>query len=149
MRLCANILGRNIYVRFKFSSMRSSHDLCAHAHSLGGTLLMTSSVKFSLSVLVPQNVSNGHKANNNSAMNFSTLLFSSIDSIASPGNSFIHTEHLYSASSRELLRGAPDSSTAKKSSAKKSKWCERGTIWIFLSSPALDFVSKLVCLREF
>ena len=30
-------------------------------------------------------------------------------------NSFIHTEHLYSASSRELLRGAPDSSTAKKS----------------------------------
>ena len=28
-------------------------------------------------------------------------------------NSFIHTEHLYSASSRELLRGAPDSSTAK------------------------------------
>ena len=31
-------------------------------------------------------------------------------------HSFIHTEHLYSASSRELLRGAPDSSTAKKSS---------------------------------
>src|SRR6218665_1324929 len=30
-------------------------------------------------------------------------------------HSFIHTEHLYSASSRELLRGAPDSSTAKKS----------------------------------
>src|SRR6218665_530048 len=29
-------------------------------------------------------------------------------------HSFIHTEHLYSASSRELLRGAPDSSTAKK-----------------------------------
>src|SRR6218665_2370703 len=26
-------------------------------------------------------------------------------------HSFIHTEHLYSASSRELLRGAPDSST--------------------------------------
>src|SRR6218665_955381 len=31
-------------------------------------------------------------------------------------HSFIHTEHLYSASSRELLRGAPDSSTAKKRS---------------------------------
>jgi len=31
-------------------------------------------------------------------------------------HSFIHTEHLHSASSRELLRGAPDSSTAKKSS---------------------------------
>jgi len=31
-------------------------------------------------------------------------------------HSFIHTEHLYSASSRGLLRGAPDSSTAKKSS---------------------------------
>src|SRR6218665_657189 len=30
-------------------------------------------------------------------------------------HSFIHIEHLYSASSRELLRGAPDSSTAKKS----------------------------------
>ena len=35
--------------------------------------------------------------------------------------SFIHTEHLYSASSRELLRGAPDSSTAKKSSLKLRK----------------------------
>ena len=33
-------------------------------------------------------------------------------------HSFIHTEHLYSASSRKLLRGAPDSSTAKKSSLK-------------------------------
>src|SRR6218665_1460518 len=31
-------------------------------------------------------------------------------------HSFIHTEHLYSASSRELLTGAPDSSAAKKSS---------------------------------
>src|SRR6218665_996481 len=30
-------------------------------------------------------------------------------------SSFIHTEHLYSASSRELLRGAPDSCTAKRS----------------------------------
>ena len=29
-------------------------------------------------------------------------------------HSFIHIKHLYSASSRELLRGAPDSSTAKK-----------------------------------
>src|SRR6218665_2613875 len=31
-------------------------------------------------------------------------------------SSFIHIEHLYSASSRELHRGGPDSSTAKKSS---------------------------------
>jgi len=36
-------------------------------------------------------------------------------------SSFIHTEHLYSASSRELLRGAPDSSTAKRSSLKLRK----------------------------
>jgi len=36
-------------------------------------------------------------------------------------NSFIHTEHLYSASSRELPRGASDSSTAKKSSLKLRK----------------------------
>ena len=36
-------------------------------------------------------------------------------------HSFIYTEHLYSASSRELLRGAPDSSTAKKSSLKLRK----------------------------
>ena len=36
-------------------------------------------------------------------------------------HSFIHTEHLYSASSRELLRGAPDSSTAKKISLKLRK----------------------------
>ena len=34
--------------------------------------------------------------------------------------SFIHTEHLHSASSRELLGGAPDSSAAKKSSAQNS-----------------------------
>jgi len=40
-------------------------------------------------------------------------------------SSFIHIEHLYSASSRELLRGAPDSSTAKRSSlkvGKKRRW---------------------------
>ena len=36
-------------------------------------------------------------------------------------HSFIHTEHLYSASSRGLLRDAPDSSTAKKSSLKLRK----------------------------
>ena len=36
-------------------------------------------------------------------------------------HSFIHTEHLYSASSRELLRGAPDSSTAKKGNLKLRK----------------------------
>src|SRR5688572_12945457 len=39
-------------------------------------------------------------------------------------HSFIHIEHLYSAPSRKLLRGAPDSSTAKKNSFKVSK--ERG-----------------------
>src|SRR6218665_2025223 len=40
-------------------------------------------------------------------------------------HSFIHIEHLYSASSRELFRGAPDSSTAEKSSLKvieKRRW---------------------------
>src|SRR6218665_2740900 len=36
-------------------------------------------------------------------------------------HSFIHTEHLYSASARGLLRGAPDSSMAKKSSLKLGK----------------------------
>src|SRR6218665_3316408 len=35
--------------------------------------------------------------------------------------SFIYIEHLYSASSRELLRGATDSSSAKKSSLKVRK----------------------------
>jgi len=51
------------YVRSKVSRVRSSHGLCAraHAHSLEGTLLMTSSVKFSLFVLMPENVSNRHK----------------------------------------------------------------------------------------
>jgi len=33
----------NIYVRFKFSCVRSSHNLCAHAYSLEGTLLATGS----------------------------------------------------------------------------------------------------------
>ena len=36
-------------------------------------------------------------------------------------HSFINIDHLYSAFSRELLRGAPDSSTAKKSSLKVGK----------------------------
>ena len=36
-------------------------------------------------------------------------------------HSFIRIEHLYSASSRELLRGVPDSSTAKKNSLKLRK----------------------------
>src|SRR6218665_459872 len=43
--ICAkHIYGRNTYVRSKFSCMRSSHGLCAHAHmhSLEGTLLITS-----------------------------------------------------------------------------------------------------------
>jgi len=37
------IIGRNIYVRSKFSCMRSSHDLCARAraHSFSGTLIPT------------------------------------------------------------------------------------------------------------
>jgi len=37
-----NIFKKNIYVRSKFSCVRSSHDLGAraHAHSLDGTLLM-------------------------------------------------------------------------------------------------------------
>ena len=33
MKLFANIFGRNIYVRFKFSSERSSHGLCAREHA--------------------------------------------------------------------------------------------------------------------
>jgi len=40
--ICAkNIFGVNIYVRSKYSCVRSSHDLCAHAHmhSLEGTLI--------------------------------------------------------------------------------------------------------------
>ena len=38
--ICAKIFGRNIYVRSKFSCVRSSHDMCvrAHTHSLEGTL---------------------------------------------------------------------------------------------------------------
>src|SRR6218665_1156727 len=61
MKLCANILERNIHVLFKISCVCSSHGLCARAHSLEGTLLMSSSVKCSLSVLVPQNVSTRQK----------------------------------------------------------------------------------------
>src|SRR6218665_2179426 len=47
---------------------------------------------------------------------FSRLFVQTLKVLHSFIHSFIHTEHLYSASSRELLRGAPDSSTAKKSS---------------------------------
>jgi len=91
MKLCANILGRNIYVRLKFSSVRSSHGLCAsaNAHSLEGTLSTTSSVKVWLSVLVPQNVSNRYKRT--TTMLWTSQLYYSArfdfhDSVASPGN---------------------------------------------------------------
>src|SRR6218665_2063522 len=39
----------------------------------------------------------------------------------SPQSSFIHIEHLYSASSRKLLRSAPNTSTVKQSSLKVRK----------------------------
>jgi len=39
--MCKNIFEGNIYVRSKFSCVRSFHDLCAytHAHALEGTLV--------------------------------------------------------------------------------------------------------------
>ena len=42
-----NIFGGKIYVRSKFSCVRSSHDLCAHAHahSLQGTLVVAFRLK--------------------------------------------------------------------------------------------------------
>ena len=43
--------------------------------------------------------------------------------------SFIHTEHLYSASSRELLRGATDSSTAKKTAMWEPE-TQTFTLWV-------------------
>src|SRR6218665_2214748 len=51
----------------------------------------------------------------------SSIVHSKLDYCNSLFHSFIHTEHLYSASSRELLRGAPHSSAAKKSSLKLRK----------------------------
>jgi len=102
MKLCANILGRNIYVRFKFSCVRPSHGLCvrAHAHSLEGTL---SSVKFSLSVLVPQTTcAQSAQANNNSyeLLNFIIqldLISSFHDSVASPGNDVRGAQYKFSS----------------------------------------------------
>ena len=38
--MCKTIFERNIYVLSKFSCLHSSHDLCADAHSLEGTLLV-------------------------------------------------------------------------------------------------------------
>src|SRR6218665_3512496 len=98
LHVCANILGSNIHARFKFSCVRLSHGLCAraHAHSLEGTLIllsMTSSVKFSLSVLVPQNVSNGMGTSEQQQcyelLNFIIqldLISNFHDSVALPGN---------------------------------------------------------------
>jgi len=39
--MCKHIFYMEIYVRSKFSSVRSSHDLCAgaHVHSLEGTFM--------------------------------------------------------------------------------------------------------------
>jgi len=39
--MCKNIFG-NVFVRALFSCVRMSYDLCAHAHSLEGTLISTS-----------------------------------------------------------------------------------------------------------
>ena len=51
--MCKNIFGRNIYVRSKFSCVRSSHGLCVrtHAHSLEGTLFVRLLVPDSLAVI--------------------------------------------------------------------------------------------------
>ena len=48
-------------------------------------------------------------------------------------HSFIQIEHLYSASPRKLLRGAPDFSTAKRSLSKKK---QAYSILVVLSRPA-------------
>ena len=55
MNMCKKIVGGNIYVRSKFSCVHLSHDLCAcaRAHSLEGTLHITSHfLLFFYSVLV-------------------------------------------------------------------------------------------------
>ena len=96
MKLCANILGRNIHVRFKFSCVRSSHGLCARAQcaQLRGNIVddlfsQVLAFRSCAAECIPS-----AQANNNNAMNFSTVLFSCRpylissfhDSVASPGN---------------------------------------------------------------
>src|SRR6218665_2653695 len=98
MKLCANILGRNIHVRFKFSCVGSSHGLCARACAqLRGNINIIVDDLFSQVLAFRSSAAECIKsaqANNNNAMNFSTLLFSCRpylissfhDSVASPGH---------------------------------------------------------------
>src|SRR6218665_3558246 len=55
-------------------------------------------------------------------------------------HSFIHIEHLYSACSRKLLRGAPNSITAKTKSLKVGKECR---LW---GSGEVAYVYMYVCM---
>jgi len=80
LNICANIIGRNIYVRFKFSCVRSSHGLCARAQcaQLRGNIvddLFSQVLAFRSCAAECIQLA---QANNNIAMNFSTFLFSSI-----------------------------------------------------------------------
>src|SRR6218665_1954352 len=71
-----------------------------NAHSLEGTLSMTSSVKFSLSVLVPQNVSNGHKRTTTMLLTsqlYYSARFDFHDSVASPGNDVRGSQYEFSS----------------------------------------------------
>jgi len=90
----------------------NSHRCCASAITASNSLsiLRTKASAFAFSPLVN---------NTNSFIN------PSLSPPAWPIHSFIHTEHLYSASSRKLLRDPTDSSTAKKSCLKlrkKRRW---------------------------
>src|SRR6218665_2309413 len=96
MKLCANILGRNIiraYVRSKFSCVRSSHGFCVRAHSLEGTFSMTSSVKFSRAYMYVcrrmYQIGTSEEQECYTLLNFIIqldLISSFHDSVASPGN---------------------------------------------------------------
>ena len=50
--MCKTIFGWNIYVRSKFSCVRSSHDQCARAHvHTEGALMTAPSLSYSLGML--------------------------------------------------------------------------------------------------
>jgi len=52
--MCKNSFEGNIYVRSMFSCVRSSHDLCAHAHmhSLEGTLINTTTITIIIIIII-------------------------------------------------------------------------------------------------
>ena len=83
------------------------------------SLVVDDSSMQSTAIVEEKAVSRRRRRRNQDILSYTSIRatspFSRTSSLCHTVNSFIHIEHLYSASSRKLLRSAPNSSMAKKS----------------------------------